>query len=202
MTGDFDYDNPAVAADLAGNSAPTTVFGLTIEALRRRRDRGIAPFHHHEFRQHPGQRRSCAQDVRRLRDAQDKALGEWVEANVAFPNAMVDRITPVTAPADIEQVKTRFGIDDAWPVVCEPFHAVGARRPLPPGRPEFEKAEVQLVADVVPYELMKLRLLNASHQALTYFGYLAGYRYAHEVTQDPLFETFCSTTWSSKARRR
>ena len=120
----------------------------------------------------------------------DKALGEWVEANVAFPNAMVDRITPVTAPADIEQVKTRFGIDDAWPVVCEPFTQWVLEDHFPLGRPEFEKAEVQLVADVVPYELMKLRLLNASHQALTYFGYLAGYRYAHEVTQDPLFETF------------
>ena len=49
---------------------------------------------------------------------------------------------------------------------------------------------MQVVADVEPYELMKLRLLNASHQALCYLGYLSGYRYAHEVCQDPLFTGF------------
>ena len=37
---------------------------------------------------------------------------------------------------------------------------------------------------------MKLRLLNASHQAMCYLGYLAGHRYAHEVCQDPLFVRF------------
>ncbi len=190
VTGDFDYDNPAVAADLAGTQAPTTVFGLTIEALRRRRDRGIAPFtimssDNIQANGEVAHKMFAAYAMRK-----DKALGEWVEANVAFPNAMVDRITPVTAPADIEQVKSRFGIDDAWPVVCEPFTQWVLEDHFPQGRPEFEKAEVQLVEDVVPYELMKLRLLNASHQALTYFGYLSGYRYAHEVTQDPLFERF------------
>jgi mannitol 2-dehydrogenase len=49
---------------------------------------------------------------------------------------------------------------------------------------------VQVVPDVEPYELMKLRLLNASHQALCYFGYLAGYRLVHDVAQDPLFAEF------------
>jgi mannitol 2-dehydrogenase len=190
VTGDFDYDNPAVAEDLAGKAAPKTVFGLTIEALRRRRDRGLAPFtimssDNIQANGEVAHKMFTAYAMRK-----DRELGEWVENNVAFPNAMVDRITPVTAAADIEQVKQRFGIDDAWPVVCEPFSQWVLEDHFPQGRPLFEEAEVQLVDNVVPYELMKLRLLNASHQALTYFGYLAGYRYAHEVTQDPLFERF------------
>ena len=190
VTGEFDYDNPAVARDLAGKNAPTTVFGLTIEALRRRRERGIAPFTIMSC----DNIQSNGDIARKMFSAfalrKDKELGEWVASQVAFPNAMVDRITPVTTPEDIEQVKQRFGIDDAWPVVCEPFTQWVLEDHFPLGRPAFEEVGVQVVADVVPYELMKLRLLNASHQALTYFGYLAGYRYAHEVTQDPVFERF------------
>ena len=190
VTGEFDYDAPAVARDLAGIDAPTTVFGLTIEALRRRRERGLAPFTIMSC----DNIQSNGDVARKMFSAfalrKDKELGEWVASQVAFPNGMVDRITPVTTPEDITQVMQRFGIDDAWPVVCEPFTQWVLEDHFPLGRPAFEEVGVQVVADVVPYELMKLRLLNASHQALTYFGYLAGYRYAHEVTQDPVFERF------------
>ena len=190
VTGEFDYENPAVAADLAGTAAPRTVFGLTTEALRRRRERGISPFtimscDNIQSNGDVAKRMFAAFALRK-----NAELGEWVVKNVAFPNAMVDRITPVTTQDDIAQVKQRFEIDDAWPVVCEPFTQWVIEDHFPLGRPQFEEVSVQLVKDVVPYELMKLRLLNASHQALTYFGYLAGYRYAHEVTQDPLFERF------------
>jgi mannitol 2-dehydrogenase len=88
------------------------------------------------------------------------------------------------------QVQERFGIDDAWPVVCEPFTQWALEDNFSAGRPPLDEVGVQVVADVVPYELMKLRLLNASHQALCYFGYLAGYRLVHEVAQDRLFANF------------
>jgi mannitol 2-dehydrogenase len=120
----------------------------------------------------------------------DPALADWMEAEVAFPNCMVDRITPVTAPEDIERLEIEFGVRDGWPVVCEPFEQWVLEDRFGQGRPPFEDAGVQMVDDVVPYELMKLRLLNASHQALCYLGHLAGYRYAHEVCQDPLFVDF------------
>jgi mannitol 2-dehydrogenase len=103
---------------------------------------------------------------------------------------MVDRITPATTDEDRAEVRERFGIDDRWPVVCEPFTQWVLEDNFSAGRPPFEDAGVQLVGDVTPYELMKLRLLNASHQALCYFGYLAGYRLVHEATQDPLFASF------------
>jgi mannitol 2-dehydrogenase len=123
----------------------------------------------------------------RLRDPE---LGEWVAGKVCFPNSMVDRITPVTTEKDREQIRERFGVEDAWPVVCEPFSQWALEDNFASGRPPVEKVGVQVVADVKPYELMKLRLLNAGHQALCYFGYLAGYRLVHEVAQDPLFANF------------
>ena len=103
---------------------------------------------------------------------------------------MVDRITPVTTDADRAEIRDRFGIDDRWPVVCEPFTQWVLEDDFPLGRPPYEQAGVQLVDDVEPYELMKLRLLNASHQAICYFGYLSGYRLVHEAAQDPLFADF------------
>jgi len=118
------------------------------------------------------------------------ALGAWMQANVAFPNGMVDRITPVTSDSDKKQVAERFDIDDAWPVVCEPFTQWVIEDHFPQGRPPFEHVGVEIVPDVVPYELMKLRLLNASHQALCYFGYLAGYRYADDVMANTVFPRF------------
>ena len=111
-------------------------------------------------------------------------------ANVQFPNSMVDRITPVTTDEDRAQISERFGVEDAWPVVCEPFTQWALEDKFTAGRPPFEDVGVQVVPDVVPYELMKLRLLNASHQALCYFGYLSGYRLVHEVAQDQLFANF------------
>jgi mannitol 2-dehydrogenase len=101
---------------------------------------------------------------------------------------MVDRITPVTAQGDIELAEKGIGFEDKWPVPCEPFFQWVIEDHFPLGRPPFEKAFVQMVEDVMPYELMKLRLLNASHQGLCYFGRLSNYVYVHEVMQDPLIE--------------
>jgi mannitol 2-dehydrogenase len=103
---------------------------------------------------------------------------------------MVDRITPQTTDADRAELRERFGIDDKWPVVCEPFTQWVLEDAFSLGRPPYEDAGVQVVDDVGPYELMKLRLLNAGHQALGYLAYLAGYRLVHEAAQDPLFRAF------------
>src|SRR5690349_13906332 len=103
---------------------------------------------------------------------------------------MVDRITPRTTDDDRRQLRERFGIDDAWPVVCEPFTQWVLEDAFADGRPPYEQVGVQLVDDVEPYELMKLRLLNAGHQALCYFAHLAGYRLVHEAAADPLLSGF------------
>jgi mannitol 2-dehydrogenase len=122
--------------------------------------------------------------------ARDPKLGEWIEQKVHFPNSMVDRITPQTTDEDRATLAERFGVIDAWPVVCEPFTQWVLEDNFGLGRPPYEDAGVQVVTDVEPYELMKLRLLNASHQVLGYLGYLAGYRLVHEACQDELFARF------------
>jgi mannitol 2-dehydrogenase len=120
----------------------------------------------------------------------DPALGEWVEHEVAFPSSMVDRITPATTDDDRAALADGFGVLDAWPVVSESFTQWVLEDDFPSGRPDLGSVGVQLVDDVLPYELMKLRLLNASHQALAYLGYLCGHRYVHQAAGDPLIATF------------
>jgi mannitol 2-dehydrogenase len=194
VTGEFDAADPSIQADLSANFAdgdsPTTAFGYLTAALDQRRRDGRPPFTVMSCDNLPdngdvAKRMLCA--FARLKDPE---LADWMEAEVPFPNCMVDRITPVTTPEDIERLGEEFGVADGWPVVCEPFTQWVLEDHFGQGRPPFEEAGVQLVDDVVPYELMKLRLLNASHQALCYLGHLAGYRYAHEVAQDPLFARF------------
>jgi mannitol 2-dehydrogenase len=190
VTGRFVATDPGVVRDLQPRSAPTTSFGLITEALVRRRDRGLAPFTvvSCDNIQHNGDvaRRSFAAFAA-LRDPE---LGAWVEREVPFPNSMVDRITPATTDEDRAEVARRFGVEDRWPVVCEPFTQWVIEDRFSLGRPPLEDVGVQVVDDVDPYERMKLRLLNASHQGLAYLGRLAGYRLVHDAAQDPLFQAF------------
>jgi len=190
VTGKFDDTNPAVQADLVPGAVPTTTFGLITEALVRRRARGIEPFTVMSCDNIQGNGHMAQEVFTAFARLRDPELGEWVEGNVLFPNSMVDRITPVTTDDDRTQISERFGVEDAWPVVCEPFTQWALEDKFSSGRPPLQDVGVQVVPDVMPYELMKLRLLNASHQALCYFGYLAGYRLVHEVAQDQLFANF------------
>ena len=190
VTGEFDAGNPRVAADLEPGATPRTTFGLVVEALRRRRERDLPSFSVMSLDNLEGNgdlARRAFGAFARLRDA---GLGEWVEQSTCFPNSMVDRITPQTTDADRAALQERFDVSDRWPVVCEPYTQWVLEDAFSADRPPYEDAGVQIVDDVRPYELMKLRLLNASHQALCYFAYLAGYRLVHEATQDPLFRTF------------
>lgn len=190
VTGEIDTSDPALAADLANPQNPTTVFGYITEALRLRRARGIAPFTVASCDNLPGNGEIAHRMITAFARLADPELGEWIATEVAFPSGMVDRITPATTPADIEELERDHGMSDAWPVVCEPFIQWVLEDKFPNGRPPLEEVGVHLVDDVEPYELMKLRLLNGTHQAMAYLGYLAGFRYAHEVCQDPEFTKF------------
>jgi mannitol 2-dehydrogenase len=190
ITGEFDVTNPDVIHDLGPDTVPRTTFGLITEALRRRRKHGLAPFTVMSCDNLQGNgdlSRRVFTAFARLRDPE---LGDWIDREVRFPNSMVDRITPVTTDADRAEVRERFGIEDRWPVVCEPFSQWVLQDAFAAGRPPYEQAGVQVVADVEPYELMKLRLLNGSHQAMCYFAYLSGYRLVHQAAQDPLYRDF------------
>jgi mannitol 2-dehydrogenase len=189
-TGEFDAANPDVRHDLDPGAVPRTAFGLLTEALRRRRAVGLPPFTVMSCDNIEGNGQLAKRVLTAFARLRDRDLGDWVGREVRFPNSMVDRITPVTTDADRAEVRERFGINDRWPVVCEPFTQWVLQDSFTAGRPPYEQAGVQLVDHVEPYELMKLRLLNGSHQAMCYFGYLAGYRLVHEAAQDPLFRDF------------
>jgi mannitol 2-dehydrogenase len=189
-TGEFEKDNPDVARDLEPGAVPRTAFGLITEALRRRWRRGLGPFTVMSCDNLPGNGHLSKTVFTAFARLRLPELGDWVERETRFPNSMVDRITPATTDADRAKVRDRFGIEDQWPVVCEPYAQWVLEDAFGAGRPPYERAGVQVVGDVEPYELMKLRLLNGSHQAMAYFAYLCGYRLVHEAAQDPEFRAF------------
>jgi len=187
-TGEFDATAPAIVKDLQPGAVPSTVFALVVEGLRRRRERGVLPFtimSCDNLEENGRIARKSFVAFGRLRDAD---LGEWMEREVAFPSSMVDRITPVTTEDDKRFVADTVGVQDAWPVICEPFSQWVLEDHFTLGRPPLERVGVQIVADVAPYERIKLRLLNGSHQAIAYFGALLGYRFAHDAAADPLVD--------------
>lgn len=175
------------------------VFGLVTDALARRRDRGIGSPTIVSCDNIEGNGDVARHAFTTYADRTYPGLGEWITANTRFPNSMVDRITPVTTPEVIATLEAEFGVTDQWPVVAEPFTSWVLEDSFSDGRPPYQEAGVLLVDDVTPYELMKLRLLNASHQALCYFGYLAGYRLVHDAAGDPLFAEFLLDYMDSEA---
>ncbi len=190
VTGELDTSDAGLAADLEPGATPGSAFGFVVEALARRRAAGIPPFTVMSCDNIPGNGHVARKMLAAFARLKDPALASYLENEVRFPNCMVDRITPVTTDGDREALSDAFGIEDGWPVVCEPFTQWVLEDDFGGVRPPYEEVGVQIVDDVEPYELMKLRLLNASHQALCYLGYLSGYRYAHEVCQDKLFVDF------------
>ncbi|UWX97038.1 mannitol dehydrogenase family protein [Arthrobacter zhaoxinii] len=189
-TGEFDAASAGVAADLQPGAVPVSVFGLVTEALRRRRDRGVAPFAVMSCDNVPGNGEVARKAFGEFARLLDPELGDWVQESVSFPSSMVDRITPATTDADRALLSEEFGVEDAWPVIAEDFEQWALEDTFPQGRPAWEDAGVNMAADVEPYEYMKLRLLNCGHQALAYLGYLAGYRYVHEAARDPQMAQF------------
>jgi mannitol 2-dehydrogenase len=198
VTGEFDDRDPRIQADLAPGATPSTTFGFITEGLARRRARGVPPFTVLSCDNIQGNGHVARQMITAFATRRDAELGAWMDAEVAFPNCMVDRITPVTADADRAALAEQFGVEDRWPVVCEPFTQWVIEDHFTQGRPPFEDVGAQIVEDVTPYELMKLRLLNAGHQVMCYLGYLAGYRYAHEAAADPDFATLLSGYWAKE----
>ncbi|MFA6508561.1 MAG: mannitol dehydrogenase family protein, partial [Treponemataceae bacterium] len=192
-TGEFDASHPDIVRDLANPTKPACVYGYLAEALNRRRLRGLPPFTAMscDNMQHNGDvfKKMLLEFTRR----RDPALHAWLAEKGAFPNSMVDRITPATTDEHRVMVRDSFGIEDLWPVVTEPFKQWVVEDTFPGGRPRWELVGAQMTDNVLPYEKMKIRLLNASHQAMCYIGMLMGYQYAHQTMEDPLIRKIVRT---------
>lgn len=192
-SGEFLADLPDIQHDLAHPEAPRSVFGFLCAALAKRRAVGTPAFTLMSCDNLPHNGAVTRKALLSFAGLADPELAAWIEANVSFPNAMVDRITPMTSDAHRQQLAERHGIEDAWPVVCEPFVQWVLEDKFVNGRPAWEKVGVQFTDDVTPYEEMKIKLLNGSHLALTYLGMLKGYRFAHETMNDPLLRRYVRT---------
>lgn len=189
-TGAFDYDHRDVLHDLEHPGEPQGWLGYIVEALDRRRRQGLPPFTvlSCDNLQHNGD--VARQAVLAFAERRDPSLGQWIEAHGAFPNTMVDRITPATTDEHRRMVEAQFGIRDACPVVTEPFRQWIIEDRFANGRPEWERAGALMTSAVLPYEKIKIRLLNGSHQALCYLGLLLGYEYVHEAIADAQIGNF------------
>lgn len=176
-----------------------SVFALIAEALGRRRDRGLASPTIMSCDNIEANGATARRAVLTHAERRHPDLTDWINTHTRFPNSTVDRITPTTTPEIVARVQRNFGVDDEWPVVAEPFTAWVLEDDFSDGRPPLEEVGVMLVDDVMPYELMKLRLLNAGHQCLAYFAYLCGYQFVHDAALDPLFAQLLRAYWETEA---
>ncbi|MET0124185.1 MAG: mannitol dehydrogenase family protein [Pseudomonas caspiana] len=188
--GEFMSHLPQIQHDLAYPDAPRTVFGLLCAALAKRRAAGNPAFTVMSCDNLPHNGAVARKALLAFAALGNPDLHDWIAEEVSFPNAMVDRITPMTSTSHRLKLADEKGIDDAWPVVCEPFVQWVLEDKFVDGRPAWEKVGVQFTDDVTPYEEMKIKLLNGSHLALTYLGALKGYRFVHETMNDPLFVAY------------
>ncbi|HZY69208.1 MAG TPA: mannitol dehydrogenase family protein [Devosia sp.] len=186
----FDPTHPDIAADAANFGTPRTVFGLILAGLRVRREAGMQPFTVMSCDNIPGNGHVTRNAVVGLAELVDPALAAWVRDTVAFPNGMVDRITPATTDRERTALAENFGIDDEWPVFCERFKQWVLEDHFPAGRPALEKVGVQFVPDVAPFEHMKIRILNGGHATIAYPAALLDIHFVHEAMEHDLIKAF------------
>src|SRR5271157_1817920 len=189
----FDPTHPDIVDDSKHAAAPKTAFGLIAAGLKRRRAAGVAPFTVMSCDNIPGNGHVTENAVAGLAELSDPELSAWIRANVAFPNSMVDRITPATTDRERAILRDTYGIEDNWPVFCEEFRQWVVEDRFPAGRPALETVGVTFTADVAPYELMKIRILNGGHAAIAYPAGILDIHFVHEAMEEAQIAAFLET---------
>ena len=189
--GALDLEHADIRHDLARPAVPASAIGWLVEGLRRRRVAGSGPISVISCDNLTDNGRKLAAAVQALARAQDDAdLADWIGAQAAFPNTMVDSITPATDDALRARAAERLGLTDAWPIQREAFTQWVIEDRLAPGAPDFASVGVTLTGDVTTFEQAKLRLLNGPHSSLAYLGRLAGIETVSEAMADPALASF------------
>jgi fructuronate reductase len=196
--GDLDAAHPGIVADLANPSLPQTAHGFLVEALVRRREAGTEPFTILSCDNLPSNGATLHRLLVQFAALRDADLARHVES-VSCPSSMIDRIVPATTDADRARVSETLGVEDAWPVMTEPFRQWVVEDDFPTGRPNWEKFGVEMVRDVRPFEEMKLRLLNGAHSSIAYLGLLAGHDTVAKSFGDPAIRGFVQALWAEAA---
>lgn len=186
-TGKLDTQNPRIVHDLENPQEPHSAPGILVEALHRRRERGLQPFTVLSCDNIPDNGHVVKNAVLGMAQKRSPELAEWIAEQVSFPGTMVDRIVPAATEESLAEIARELGVDDPCAISCEPFIQWVVEDNFVAGRPEWELAGVQMVQDVLPWEQMKLRMLNGTHSFLAYLGYLAGYAHINECMEDDAF---------------
>ncbi|MEH2919572.1 mannitol dehydrogenase family protein [Samsonia erythrinae] len=184
-TGQLNTEHPLICHDLASPTEPRSLPGVILAAIKRRRERHLPAFSVMSCDNMPENGHVTRNVIVQLAEQQDVELARWIEQHVTFPSTMVDRIVPAMTPETQETLQGLLGVSDPAGVACEPFFQWVIEDHFVNGRPAWEKAGAELVQDVLPFEEMKLRMLNGSHSFLAYLGYLAGYQHISDCMQDP-----------------
>ncbi|HEY6632746.1 MAG TPA: mannitol dehydrogenase family protein [Rhizobiaceae bacterium] len=192
--GELDAAHSDIAADLANPANPQTAHGFLVEALARRRLAGTTPFTILSCDNLPSNGVTLHRLLVQFAALRDPDLARHVES-VSCPSSMVDRIVPATTDADRARVSQALGVEDAWPVLTEPFRQWVIEDDFPAGRPAWDKFGVQMVRDVRPFEEMKLRLLNGAHSSIAYLGLLAGHETVAGSFGDAAIRRFVKALW-------
>ncbi|MGP9804891.1 mannitol dehydrogenase family protein [Paracoccus sp. NSM] len=193
-TGRLNADHPDIRHDRA-SGLPKSAPGFLVRALQARRAAGLKPFTVLCCDNLPENGRVVRGVVLDLARLIDPALAEWIAAEGAFPSTMVDRIVPATTPADLDRLEALTGLRDEAPVMHEPFRQWVIEDRFCAGRPDLGAVGAQMVADVTPFEHMKLRMLNGTHSSLAYLGYLAGHETIADTMADPVLAGYVTRLW-------
>ncbi len=186
----LDPAHPEIAHDLASPEAPRTAIGFLVEAMRRIRAAGTAPPTVLSCDNLPSNGQLLRRTLAAFAARRAPDLGRWIEASVAVPSAMIDRIVPATTEQDLSDVAAALGVADPGAVVAEPFSQWVIEESVAEGFPDFAAVGVEMVADVAPYERLKLRMLNGCHSSIAYLSQLAGYAFVAEALDDPNMRRF------------
>ncbi|MGT2464871.1 mannitol dehydrogenase family protein [Mesorhizobium atlanticum] len=194
--GTLDGVHPDIVHDLANPGSPRTAHGFLAEALVRRRANGTPPFTVLCCDNLPANGATLHRLLIEFAKLRDADLARHVADDVAFPSSMVDRIVPATTDADRARIADELGVQDAWPVMTEPFRQWVVEDRFPAGRPAWERSGVTMVEDVGPFEDMKLRLLNGAHSGIAYLGLLTDHATVDRAFADPLIRQFVDRLWA------
>lgn len=186
-SGQLDLNNALIQQDLANPHTPNSAIGYIVEALRLRREQGLQAFTVMSCDNLRENGHAAKAAVLGLAKARSPVLAEWIEANVSFPCTMVDRIVPAATAETLQDIAEKLGVYDPCAIACEPFSQWIIEDNFVNGRPDWDKVGAQFVGDVVPFEMMKLRMLNGSHSFLAYLGYLGGYETISETMAEAAY---------------
>lgn len=194
-SGDLNLSDADIQHDLAHPNQPRSALGIVTAALQHRRKSGVSPFTLLSCDNLAGNGQVLHRVLTQFATFADRDFGHFVADSVACPSCMVDRIVPATTDADRAMISGHLGMQDAWPVLAEPFFQWVIEDHFPLGRPEWERSGVEFTTDVAPYETMKLRLLNGAHSTIAAFGRVAGFATVADSMANPVVRAFVQAYW-------